>query len=134
MKNNFVGIHCCCGANSNYFYNNTLFNNSARNARVDSDVFNIWYNYPNGTGNYWDDYYGPDNNGDGIGEVSYTVGGVNDRYPLGVFQQPPTVSSPSPSHLATGISRQPTLKVKVTDPEKSGLLLISFMCSKIFHI
>ena len=32
IKNNEIGIYCCCDAKSNYFYNNTLLNNSVRNA------------------------------------------------------------------------------------------------------
>ena len=38
--------------------------------------------YPSG-GNYWNDYNGTDNNGDGIGETPYIINEDNqDNYPL----------------------------------------------------
>ena len=50
----------------------------------DEGLTNIWYDYPNGTGNYWDDYTGSDENHDGIGDTPYNIsGGSNqDLYPL----------------------------------------------------
>lgn len=82
IKNNQIGIYCCCGATSNYFYNNTLLNNSEKNAKS-SNLYNIWYDYPNGNGNYWDDYTGIDENQDGLGDIPYEIDGLNeDTYPL----------------------------------------------------
>ena len=84
IKNNDVGIYCCCGAESNYFYNNTLVNNSLRNAYEYSDLFNIWYDYTSSNGNYWDNYTGSDENHDGIGDTPYKIpdAGNQDSYPL----------------------------------------------------
>ncbi len=71
FQNNTKGIYCCCGARSNTFYQNTLLNNSDNaNSR---GLMNIWYDYPNGTGNYWDDYNGTDENHDGIGDIPYDI-------------------------------------------------------------
>ena len=84
IKNNDIGIYCCCDAKSNYIYNNTLLNNFLRNAEENEGLTNIWYDYPNGTGNYWDNYTGSDENHDGIGDVPYEIynAGNRDIYPL----------------------------------------------------
>jgi len=68
-------------SNDNTIHHNNLFNNS-QNAY--DKCSNEWDNgYPSG-GNYWDDYNGTDENGDGIGDTPYNIsGGDNqDRYPL----------------------------------------------------
>ncbi len=83
IQNNQIGLYCCCHATSNYFYNNNFLNNFI-NAKNDYGLINIWYDSPNGTGNYWDDYTGLDANGDGIGDTPYKISGGDrqDLYPL----------------------------------------------------
>jgi parallel beta-helix repeat protein len=84
ITNNKVGLYCCCDSKSNRIYSNTLLNNSVRNAEEYEGLTNIWYNYPNGTGNYWDDYTGSDENHDGIGDTPYKIynSGNQDIHPL----------------------------------------------------
>jgi len=71
-------------APSNLIYHNNLINNELNAYDADS---NLWYNTTLQEGNYWSDYTGSDNNGDGIGDTPYNISGGNnqDVYP---FMQP----------------------------------------------
>jgi parallel beta-helix repeat protein len=84
IKNNDIGIYCCCNATENHFYSNSLLNNFLRNAEENNGLTNIWYDYQNATGNYWDNYTGRDENHDGIGDTPYEIFGAGnqDIYPL----------------------------------------------------
>jgi len=83
----WYGMHLREGSNNNIIFHNDFINNSLRirrrNAR-DNGHNNLWFNSTLNEGNYWDDYKGKDNNGDGIGDSPYNIrGGSNqDLYPL----------------------------------------------------
>ena len=77
--NNQKGLFFCCGGANNIAYNNCFIKNTDWHAQDDED--NTWDNGK--IGNYWDDYTGPDANGDGVGDTSYQVnGGSSERFPL----------------------------------------------------
>ena len=81
IMNNGYGLYFCCGAKNNLAYNNVFINNTDWNAN--ETLPNIW---DNGIiGNFWDDYTGTDEDGDGIGDVPYIINLEDqnkDRFPI----------------------------------------------------
>jgi parallel beta-helix repeat protein len=89
-SNNYgINIKYMTSCNNNIIYHNNFINNSA-NAR--DGCINIWNNSYPAEGNFWDDYTGEDNNGDGIGDTPYNISGESsnqDLYPLMHLFGPP---------------------------------------------
>jgi len=75
-------------SNSNIIYNNNIYDNTQNG---NDDGTNTWYSSMLEQGNYWDDYTGSDNDGDGIGDSPYDIpgNGNEDEYPLMTMYGPP---------------------------------------------
>ncbi|MCK5112567.1 MAG: right-handed parallel beta-helix repeat-containing protein [Thermoplasmatales archaeon] len=136
LENNQIGINLDqsnCEIRSNFINNS---NSAGIFARSGSENSIIYLNHFNGNdfnakdnganhwdggaqGNYWDDYNEIDRDLNGIGDTFYTtVGGGKDRYPLGIFLEPPNKpSNPLPEDDAEDVGLKITLSVDVQDPE-----------------
>ena len=133
------GLHAESGSRNNNIYGNTFENNLGQYLAKEEGS-NQWDN--DIIGNYWDDFLGPDNDEDGIGDISYTKGGVKDEYPTGKFQSPPVISNPSPANLREGVDLTPTLSVTVEDPEGGNLDVyfyyilenVSYLIDSVHHV
>jgi len=96
--NKRYGVKICCYCNNNIIYHNNFIDNF-QNAE---DIFsNKWHNGNQSGGNYWSDYNGTDEDGDGIGDIPYIIpGGDNkDSFPLISpfhINKPPTVEIINP--------------------------------------
>jgi hypothetical protein len=99
-------------------HKNTLYHNNfiVPHGKAFADSFNMWDNGKEG--NYWVDYMGNDEDGNGIGDDPYYVpgGGGQDRYPLmnPVDHTPPTVTIMFPNGGEI-LSGNITIKWSVTD-------------------
>jgi parallel beta-helix repeat protein len=81
IANNRDGIAFYYDCGNNRIYHNN-FVNKVRDV-VPLGTVNVWDDgYPSG-GNYWSNYSGTDNNGDGIGDTPHVIDSLNsDNYPL----------------------------------------------------
>lgn len=67
-------------SSDNAIYHNNLFGDSGKHAYSEGS-FDMWDN--GAEGNYWIDYFGSDNDHDGIGDTPYIIDDYNrDNYPL----------------------------------------------------
>lgn len=85
VKNNYVmnntyGIATGFGNNNNRIYHNNFINNTIQ-SYVDPSASDMWYNLWEVEGNYWTDYDGEDQTGDGVGNTELPHRGV-DNFPL----------------------------------------------------
>jgi hypothetical protein len=83
IKNNDIGIEITSSdfSDPTIIYNNSFIDNN-KQASCGSQS-ETWSSGNPPRGNYWSDYFGNDNNGDGVGDTPYTINSQNqDNYPL----------------------------------------------------
>lgn len=65
------------------FYHNNFIDNLYQVSTIFSDSYSMQCFDNSGEGNYWSDYKGKDENGDGVGDTPYVIDeNRSDRYPL----------------------------------------------------
>ncbi|MCD6387735.1 MAG: right-handed parallel beta-helix repeat-containing protein [Methanophagales archaeon] len=90
----------------NNFINNTYNAFSLNSTNIWNSTEQITYTYrgskfKNYMGNYWDNYTGYDENGDGIGDIPYSINADEDKYPLIEQFENYFVETPMPSPSPT---------------------------------
>ena len=82
--NTHYGIHFDSCVKYNTIYHNNFKNNGCNAFDEGSNIYHKFKLLSINEGNYWDDYTGEDNNGDGIGDTPYPIPGGNneDKFPL----------------------------------------------------
>jgi len=79
VENNEIGVYIY-QSHGNFFYCNNFIDNTVQ-VYLTGDEINYWSYHEKG--NYWSDYTGVDENGDGIGEIPYEINEKNkDYYPF----------------------------------------------------
>ena len=83
-----VRILTCMGGGSHNIvhHNNFISNNEEMGTSqgYESHIGNYWFSYLDSEGNYWSDYNGTDEDGDGIGDTHYIIDGDSndDQFPF----------------------------------------------------
>jgi len=114
-NNNMGGIQILSNSIDNLIYHNNFANNIIYNGQSSGN--NQWDN--GDEGNYWDDYRGVDEDGDGIGDTPYNIsGGSNqDRYPLMIplDDTPPVITDVQATPEVQSITEPVNITCTVTD-------------------
>ncbi|MCX6665867.1 MAG: right-handed parallel beta-helix repeat-containing protein [Euryarchaeota archaeon] len=100
IYSNFQGIKIWQNSNNNVIYLNNIFKND--NDAIDENI-NRWDNGERG--NYWNDYTGPDNDDNGIGDTPYDISTQNqDHFPITTLLLPDVIIAPTNIEHVTSTS------------------------------
>jgi parallel beta-helix repeat protein len=119
-----VGLHYT--AENNIIYHNNFFEGDIPDYLCRDDGDNMWDTGV--SGNYWYNYNGTDDDGDGIGDISYVIPGIRnnvDRYPLMApygNHPPNTPIIDGPSSGKPGVEY--TYCINASDPDNDTLYVI----------
>ena len=134
LSNYKVGVRldkCEGGGQYNIIHHNNFIDNGDDGQACEyGDPQNKWDDdYPSG-GNYWSDYNGEDNNGDGIGDTPYPipVDDNEDRYPLmepcNYENQPPNKPViDGPTQGKVGVEQSYTITVSEFDGDEIWVII-----------
>jgi parallel beta-helix repeat protein len=114
------GINIYDNSNNNILCHNNLIENEVDNGY---DICgNIWDNGVEG--NFWDDYTGEDNDGDGIGDTPYKISGdtTQDNFPImNIYEIPSTPIIDGPNNGKP--DEEYEYKFLVIDPDKDDIFI-----------
>jgi parallel beta-helix repeat protein len=125
IANNFYGVYLYYSSNHKFYHNNFAGNDRQvydyywDHSFIDPSI-NTWDN--GSEGNYWSNYTGVDNNGDGIGDTPHIIDTNNqDNHPLmKPFSSVSIPQSPSPTPSPTSSSSSTSSSTSSSSPQASS--------------
>ena len=117
----------------NVFYYNNFMNNDIQ-VKINKIVHNVWDDGAK-RGNYWSDYAGADQNGDGIGDTPYKIDALNkDDYPLIKSWPTPIMPTSTPTPTPSQSLSQPQSSNSVIPSSSQTLIPIALEFTPLYAL